>query len=214
SSLPEADVRREYGLQRVISRVYTDGKIRASVEVFEMNFISNAYGLFTFNQGQLPSNSREFYEGHYVFRVSKPMSDEPVDQFLFEAIKPNLIGGEGQLPSLPFHLPEPGKIAESEKYIVGPAALNKLNSFSELKDVINFDVGVEIATADYRSGSGQMSLVIVEYQTPQFASDGHAQIQSYFNTLPQSEKDRRILKRIGNYVVEAVNIQDMPAAQN
>jgi len=214
SSLPDADVLAEYGLQRVISRVYSDGKLRASVEVFELNFISNAYGLFTFNRGQLPPNSREFYQNRYVVRVSNSTPDADSDQRLFEAIKPNLTGGEGQLPSLPLHLPETDKIAESEKYIVGPAALTRLKNFSELKDTIKFDVWVEVATADYRNGSERMSLIIVEYHTPQSASDSHAQIQGYFNTLPQIEKDRRILKRVGNYVVAIVNIQDMPAAQN
>ncbi len=70
SSLPDADVLGEYGLRRVISRVYTDGQIESSVEVFELNFIPNAYGLFTFRRGQLPPNSREFHEGRYVVRVS------------------------------------------------------------------------------------------------------------------------------------------------
>lgn len=214
SSLPDADVYGEYGLQRIISRVYTDGKTRVSVEVFELNFVSNAYGLFTFNRGRLPATSHEFYEGRYVVRVTTSSPNEQPDRSLFEAIKPNLISGEGRLPSLPSRLPEQGKIAESEKYIVGPAALTKLKSFGDLKGAINFGVGVEVVTADYHSGGGQMSLIIVEYYTPQSASDGHAKFQSHFNALPQDEKDRRILKRIGNYVVEMVNIQDMPAAQN
>src|SRR5262249_19639997 len=34
SGLPDADVLREYGLRRVVSRVYTDGKVESSVEVF------------------------------------------------------------------------------------------------------------------------------------------------------------------------------------
>src|SRR5262245_61663534 len=37
SSLPDADVRGEYGLRRVISRDYKNGKIQSSVEVFELN---------------------------------------------------------------------------------------------------------------------------------------------------------------------------------
>ena len=60
TSLPDADVHGEYGLRRVISRVYTDGRVESSVEVFELNLISGAYGLFTFNQGALPPDSREF----------------------------------------------------------------------------------------------------------------------------------------------------------
>src|SRR5262245_15784802 len=47
SSLSNADVLREYGLQRVITRVYTDGNNQASDEVYELNLIANANGSFT-----------------------------------------------------------------------------------------------------------------------------------------------------------------------
>jgi hypothetical protein len=214
SSLPDADARREYGLQRVISRVYTDGRAESSIEVFELNLIPGAYGLFTFNRGQLPPNSREFLQGRYVVRVSRHDADAESDRQIFEAIKPNLTGGDGELPSLPLHLPETDKIAESEKYIAGPAALAKLKNFSDLKDAIGFSAGAEVVTADYRSGAGQMNIIIVEYYAPQSAVDGEARIRDHFNALPQDEKDRLIFKRVGNYVVAMSKIQDMPAAQN
>jgi hypothetical protein len=216
SSLPDADALGEYGLRRVISRVYTDGSVESPVEVFELNLIPSAYGLFTFNRGKLPSNSREFLQGRYVVRVSRRDSgaDAEADRQIFEAIKPDLIGGEGELPSLPMHLPEANKIAESEKYIIGPAALSRMKNFSDLKDAIGFGVGAEVVTADYRNGDGQMNLIVVEYYSPQSAQDGEARIQNYFNTLPQNEKDRVILKRVGNYVVAMSKIQDMAAAQN
>jgi hypothetical protein len=214
SGLPDADVLGEYGLQRVISRVYTDGHVESSVEVFELNLIPGAYGLFTFNRGQLPPNSREWLQGRYVVRVSSSEADADSDRQMFEAIKPDLIGGEGELPPLPLHLPEADKIAESEKYVVGPAALTRLKNFSGLKDAIEFGVGAEVTTADYRSGGGQMNLIIVEYYAPQSAEDGAARVRDHFNSLPQTEKDRLIFKRVGNYVVVMSNIQDMTAAQN
>ena len=214
SDLPDADVLGEYGLQRVISRVYTDGSVESSVEVFELNLIPGAYGLFTFNRGQLPPNSREWLQGRYVVRVSSSEADADSNRQMFEAIKPDLIGGEGELPPLPLHLPEADKIAESEKYIVGPAALTRLKNFSGLKDVIGFGVGAEVTTADYRSGGGQMNLIIVEYFAPQSAADGAARVRDHFNSLPKTEKDRLIFKRVGNYVVVMSNIQDMTAAQN
>ena len=201
-------------MQRVISRVYTDGRVESSVEVFELNLIPGAYGLFTFNRGQLPPDSREFLQGRYIVRVSGRNTGAESDRQLFEAIKPALTGGEGELPSLPLHLPETDKIAESEKYIVGPAALARLKNFGDLKDAIGFGPGAEVTTANYRSGDGQMSLIIVEYYSPQSAADGESRIRDHFNSLPQNEKDRLILKRVGNYVVAMSKIQDMPAAQN
>lgn len=214
SILPDADIYSEYGLQRIISRVYSAGKTRATVEIFEMNFLSDAYGLFTFNRGALQPHRREFYQGRYLISIFYDPAEAAIDQSLAEAIKPNLVGEAGPLPFLPSHLPGQDKIAESEKYIVGPMALTRLENFGELKDVINFDGGVEVITADYRNGNGRMSLIIIEYYTPQSASGGYARLQAYFDSLPQREKDKRILKRIGNYVVEAINIQDQQSAQN
>ena len=214
SGLPDADVLGEYGLQRVVSRVYTDGRAESSVEVFDLNLIPRAYGLFTFNRGQLPPNSREFYQGRYVVRVSRREADADSDRQMFEAIKPDLVGGEGELPPLPLHLPEADKVAESEKYVVGPAAMARLKNFSGLKDAIRFGAGAEVTTANYRSGGGQMNLIIVEYYAPQSASEGESRIRDHFNALPQTEKDRLIIKRVGNYVIAMSNVQDMPAAQN
>ena len=214
SGLPDADVLGEYGLQRVISRVYTDGRVESSVEVFEMNLIPGAYGLFTFDRGQLAPNSREFHQGRYVVRISRRGGDADSDRQIFESLKTDLTGGEGELPPLPLHLPEADKVAESEKYVVGPAALARLKNFSDLKDAIGFGAGAEVTTADYRSGGGQMNLIIVEYFAPQPAADGEARIRDHFNALPQTGNDRLILKRVGNYVVAALNVQDMPAAQN
>jgi hypothetical protein len=214
SGLPGADVFGEYGLQRLISRVYTDGHVESSVEVFELNQIPGAYGLFTFDRGQLPPNSREWRHGRYVVRVSGGEADADSGRQMFEAIKPDLTGGEGELPPLPLHLPETDKVADSEKYVVGPAALARLKNFGGLKDAIGFGVGAEVTTADYRSGGGQMNLIIVEYYAPQSAAEGESRIRDHFNTLPQAEKDRLILKRLGNYVIVMSNVQDMPAAQN
>ena len=179
-----------------------------------MNQIPGAYGLFTFNRGQLPQNSREWRQDRYVVRVSGREADADSDRQMFEAIKPVLVGGEGELPPLPLHLPEADKVADSEKYVVGPAALARLKNFSGLKDAIGFGVGAEVTTADYRSGGGQMNLIIVEYYAPQSAAEGEPRIRDHFNSLPQTEKDRLILKRIGNYVIAMSNIQDMTAAQN
>src|SRR5262245_13109801 len=214
SGLPDADVLGEYGLQRFISRVYTDGRAESSVEVFELNQIPGAYGLFTFNRGQLSPNSHEWRQDRYVVRVSNREADADSDRQIFEAIKPGLIGGEGELPPLPLHLPEADNIAESEKHVVGPAALARLKNFSGLKDAISFGAGAEVTTANYRSGGGQMNLIIVEYYAPQSAAEGESRIRDHFNSHPQAEKDRLILKRVGNYVVAMSNVQDTPAAQN
>jgi hypothetical protein len=58
-----------------------------------------------------------------------------------------------------------------------------------------------------------LKLVIVEYHTPQFAYDAMARISDYVATLPEGEQNRIIVKREGNYIVQAVNAQDRDFAQ-
>jgi len=58
-----------------------------------------------------------------------------------------------------------------------------------------------------------MSLVIFEYHTPQLATDGYGKIQNYFESLSLQEKNLRLLRRIGNYIVFATNVQDRQSAE-
>lgn len=209
--LPDADIHAEYELLARAHRNYAAGKNKATVEIFAMRFASGAYGLFTFNRGSNAPQQQEFYKGRYLVRIT---SDIPVDNLFVEALKQIIPADAGELPVLPSHLPEQNKIAATEKYLVGPAAVARLAKFSGLEQVISFSGGAEAVTADYQNGSGRMSLLIVEYHTPQLATDAYARFQQHFDGLSQSEKERRILRRIGNYVVEAVGVQDRAAAEN
>jgi hypothetical protein len=214
SILPDGPIYTEYGLQRLHSRIYSNGKAKATVEIFEMRYPSEAYGLFTFNRGSLSPNRREFYVGSYLVSIDSGLNDQQLDSSLTEILKKNLPNQSGNLPLLPSHLPEQNKIAGSEKYLVGPAALANLKAFIYLKDVIKFDGGVEVVVADYQNGDGAMSLMIIEYHTPQLASDGHKSLTKYLDSLSQDEKGSRILKRVGNYLVHATNVKDTTQAGN
>jgi hypothetical protein len=214
--LPDSDIYAEYGLQKLTNRTYSKGKTKATVEIFEMKFDSGAFGLFTFHRGSLPPNRRELHVGRHLISIAGGGKENPFDPSLasaFDLLKTNLAGEPSELPVLPTHLPGQGKVAESEKYLVGPAALAQLKEFSHLKDIINFDGGVEAVAADYQIGGGKMSLIIVEYHTPQSATDGYNAALKQFTSLDQSEKDRSILKRIGNYLVKAVNVSDRPETE-
>jgi hypothetical protein len=214
SILPDAPIYTEYGLQRLHSRVYRKGDAKATVEIFEMRYPSEAYGLFTFNRGSLSPNRREFYVGSYLFSIDSVLNDQQLDSSLIEILKKSLPNQSGNLSLLPSHLPEQHKIAGSEKYLVGPAALARLKDFSALKDVIKFDGGVEIVVADYKIEDDAMGLMIIEYHTPQLASDGQRSITKYLDSLSQNDKGSRIFKRVGNYLVHAINVKDTTEAEN
>ncbi len=177
-----------------------------------MRFDSGAYGLFTFNRNKLSENRSEFFSGRYLVSLSyENINLAPQD--LAQALKDSLVSSNGELPPLPSHLSEENKVSDSEIYLVGSAALARLDGFSDLKDVVNFSGGTEIAFARYRNGNSGFGLVIVEYHTPQLATDGYSQFQNYFGNLPEQDRTRRLLKRTGNYVVLTTNAEDLPGAE-
>jgi hypothetical protein len=195
----------EYGLRAATVRSYSNGQSKAMVEVFELFYPSGAYGLFTFKRASSPANRQEFFAGKYLVRVSVAS--------LAAAVKAALPVEQGESPVLPQNLPEQDKVAASEIYFVGPEALAQIKSLSSLKGAVDFTGGAEAVTASYRNGNGVLTLLIVEYHTPQLATDGFAKRQSHFNSLNEAEKAQRLLKRVGNYVVEALGVSDLAAAQ-
>ena len=219
----DASVPLEYGLQSLTTRNYAKGKARVTIEAFEMRYPSGAHGLFTFNRGSLPSNRQEFYIGRYLVSITAGQGASPesaaIDAELKSALEQHLTEGQVELSPLPAHLPEQNKIAESEKYLIGPEALGRIAAFSDLKEIVNFTGGAEAVTAEYGNGnggsgaSGRMSLLIIEYHTPQLASDGYAQIKKHHDGLSTEEQKRRLIKRTGNYIIAAVNVSDLAGAQ-
>ena len=120
---------------------------------------------------------------------------------------------EGELPSLSLSLPKERKLNGTDRYVVGPIILGRIKEFAGLKDAVNFAGGTQAVIANYRNGNGQMSLAIFEFHTPQLATDSYTQIKKYFDGLLPSERSSRLLKRIGNYIVIAANVQDILDAE-
>ncbi len=214
--LPLARVYDEYGLQKIVSRSYTDGKNRITVDAYEMRFISGSYGLFTFNRGTLPKNRIEDFFGLYLLSVYSDRDNYLPSPSILDELKKAIPRKEaGQLPVLPSNLPaEQNRTPAGEVYLIGPEALSFQKKFAHQKDLIDFTGGVEVVTADYSNGSSTMSLIVVEYQTPQSAADGYEKNAKLFESLSQDEKQRRVLKRTGNYIIEAVNVENSTEAQD
>ncbi len=206
----ESKLLAEYGLQATSDRQYSNGKDKLTIEAFEMKYASGAYGLWTFHRGTLAATQQEIFNGRFLFRFSS------LDQSLTETVAAQMqtdLSSTMEPPLLPTYLPEQSKIANTEKYLVGPEAIARIPAISDLKDIIDFTGGTHATVADYNNGSGKMSIVLIEFQSPQFAVDGLAKIQAHFNSLSQDEQNKRILRRVGNYAVEAVNVSDPKTAE-
>jgi hypothetical protein len=207
---PETKVLAEYGLQSVTARQYTNGKDNLRVESFAMKHPLGAYGLWTLRRSSLPEGEKEFFIGRYLVHISAPTS------ILAETVMPQLHNNltlNSEIPLLPTYLPEQNKLAASEKYVIGPEAISRIPEISHLKNIIDFTGGTHAAVADYTNGGNKMSVILIEFQSPQFATDGLLKMQQYFNSLSPDEQKKRILRRVGNYAVEAVNVADAKSAE-
>jgi hypothetical protein len=75
----------------------------------------------------------------------------------------------------------------------------------------------EAVIGHYSQGSASatpLKLLIVEYHTPQFATDAMQQLSGFLATLSEDEQSRLIIKREGNYILEASSFADRQQAQS
>ena len=206
----------------------------ARVEIFQAENSFAAFGLFTYAAGAnktaadqpgLGSASAHladaviFWKNNYVVRVTAPGA-APLQESLARSVS-DALGRDKQavkLPPLLESLPRQQAVAASERYFLGPESLN--DYVERGRDMFGFAGDAEAAMAEYapapagQVGAGSRArLLIVEYHTPQFAYDAHARINTYLAALSEDERGRIIVKRQGNYIVEATNFDDREFAQ-
>jgi hypothetical protein len=146
-------------------------------------------------------------------------------------------------PALLESLPSSQMIAGSEQYFLGPESLgayvkrgNEMFEFHGDAEAVLAEynqspptgslseaaaVGAAGDKADNAPGMSKtkspaeqsLKLIIVEYHTPQFATDGMVRLNGFVEALPEQERDRIIFQREGNYIIGAVNVWDRELAQ-
>jgi hypothetical protein len=71
-------------------------------------------------------------------------------------------------PALPEYFPAAGRVAGSERYLLGPAAAARALP-SAYGDWLGFNLGAEAQLARYRINGQDATLIVVSYPTPQVA---------------------------------------------
>ena len=79
-------------------------------------------------------------------------------------------GNAGNLPSFIDFLPRHGYIANTRKYAMGPVALAALAP-PVPADLVDFAASSEVTLARYETPSGEATLMLISYPTPQMAAD-------------------------------------------
>lgn len=235
-SEPGAEVLAEYGLTERHRRVYRKGAQQLMADLFIFRQTAGAYGWSTFVRRNVGRETSIDHFGKYVIRLQPVESiDQPLRESLIKSITAQLEPDDRQLPVLPAHLPgaDSGLVAGSETYLVGPQALGQDPQFGQRVRLIDFSGLPDMVTADYRLGDTARRVLIVEFHTPQAATEAlrlweeelrgeQNQASTSSSSGPSSPSgtsgptgpDRpRLVRRIGNYIVELTGAADQQAAE-
>ena len=113
-----------------------------------------------------------FRRGHILidarFSSESPMSGAQLRELA--GLLPRPSGSAGSLPPVLSYMPHIGFIENTEKYAAGPAALSALAP-PILAGLVDFKVSPEVTLGRYTTSSGEATLMLIYYPTPQLAAD-------------------------------------------
>jgi len=194
----KAGVLKEYRFTDFASATYTreDGrtlKIRAA----RFADASGAFGAYTFylrpemmrenfgDQGVSIGDRALFYRGHVLidaqFSQETPMSAAELRELA--GLLPRPGGSSGNLPAFIEFLPHRDYIANTQKYVMGPLALAELEP-PVSADLVDFGASAEASLAHYTTPSGEATLMLISYPTPQLAADHLKRIDAAHQLAP------------------------------
>ena len=187
-----APVLREYRFTDVASAIYTrdDGRT-LRVRAARFADASGAFGAYTFylhpemnkeqvgDQGASMGDRVLFYRGHVLidaqFSKETPMSGSELRELAGALPHPG--GSAGNLPSFIQFLPSRHYIANTQKYVMGPIVLASLE-LPITPDQVDFGASSELTLGHYQTPSGEATLVLISYPTPQLAAEHLRRIEA------------------------------------
>lgn len=195
-----ARVLREYRFSDVATATYTreDGR---TVKIRAARFAdaSGAFGAYTFylqpdmtkeqigDQGSSLGDRVLFYRGHVLvdahFSKESPMSGAELRELAGMLPRPG--GNSANLPSFIEFLPRRDYLVNTQKYVMGPAALAALAP-PVSADLVDFGASAEVTLARYNTSSGEATLMLIYYPTPQLAAEHLRRIEAAHQLASQS----------------------------
>src|SRR5580765_3797333 len=194
-----AETLKEYRFIDFASATYTqdDGrtlKIRAA----RFADASGAFGAYLFylqpnmnkeaigDQGVSLGDRVLFYRGHVLvdakFSAQTPTSAAELRELA--GVLPRPGGGSGNLPSFIQFLPPRNYIGNTQKYVMGPVALRALDA-PITQGQVDFGSSAELTLARYQLPSGEATLILISYPTPQIAAEHLRRIDAA-HQIPES----------------------------
>ncbi len=181
----DAALLKEYGFTDFEGATYTrdDGR-KLTIKAARFEDASGAYGAFTFyktpvminekigDQGYSLNNRVLFFRGNILvdalFQQLSAMSAAELRELSGELPRPQ--GTTANPPSLPAYLPTEHYQKNTARYVVGPIALEKVESPLPAQ-FVDFSRGAEVELGDYNLSGTPATLMLINYPTPQIAAD-------------------------------------------
>jgi hypothetical protein len=202
----------EYGLQQAEQAEYKSGTRKFTATAYRLLDSTGALGVFDWQRpadatpsalGKLAvetADSVVLAQGNYVlvFKGYKPAAAE------IGALIPSLPRLESSpLPALMGYLPVNGLVTNSERYVTGPAALQKFEPGIP-PSTAAFHLGAEAQLGSFRTAAGAMTLAIFSYPTPHIARERIVDFQRISGAMA---------KRAGPLVVVVLSPPDADEAE-
>lgn len=211
-ALADRPIWDEYGLKDYESVTYESEKAHFTVTAYQLQDTTGALAAFDWQRpaksepSTVASLSAEtpdsllLVHGNYLLQFNGYKPTQPELDAVAASLK---LVDQTSLPNLPKHLPQGDLIPNSERYILGPASLQKFDPGIP-PSVAAFHLGAEMQYAAYHSVKGDVSIAIFEYPTPQIAMQRIVE----FSKLPGV-----VVKRSGTLLAVTLNPPDPDLAE-
>ena len=212
----DGELYKEFGFQGGEQALYKshgkDPDKRFTISAWRLRDSTGALALFEAQRPALATPARlsalsaitpdgaVFAYANYVFELTGSVPEQNDLELLFAQL-PQL--DQAPLPALAGYIPQEGLIPNSERYILGPAALARFEP-RIAPALAAFHLGAEAQLARYRTPKGDLTLAVFSYPTPNMARER----QEEFLKVPGT-----IAKRTGPLVGVVVQPPDADAAE-
>jgi hypothetical protein len=176
-----AAVFREAGADFAERREYSRSNQRLTVTLYRMHDSTSAYGAYTFLLDDQMSPSDLTPHAGLSRRRAVLLTGNLLAEIVGEDLRPlrsllkaiaarlRQAADTSPFPSLVEYFPAAGRISNSERYLLGPAAAGRVFPATH-GDWLGFNLGAEAQVARYRINGQSATLILVSYPTPQVAS--------------------------------------------
>ncbi len=183
---------KEYGFSSGEHASYTRGSQTLDVTLYKMKDPTGAYGEYSYQRvpgmqrAELTDHSAISPDRALLLRGNLVVDIQGKDLLARVADLKALVSAvgrhaqEGPLPTLWENLPQKNVVEGTDRYILGPQTLDQLFP-GGLGGSVDFSKGAEAEVAQYRVNGHGVTLLIVDYPTPQMAEGMLADIQKKFN---------------------------------